>query len=182
MGIVAVLPLRGLANLDQLKTNALLPLEHEFVVLLVSVEGGRRQLVTPEGHMVQLECVPGVSSVLVENSVLVVAGLSEGPDVLFVKLMIDEGHVRVRGVSEHGLTLLIVEVEKRIVIIDGNDGRVSDDIFFLGHVGLHSLEGVILVESVSGSVIVVGGVLIDVGVPTVELIVDEGVRNSAVNN
>ena len=170
---------RGLSHLDQLEADTLGPVLVELLQLLLSEEGRGRQLVAPEWLVASLGCLPWVASMLVHNHLLVVARKTESPHVLLVELVINQRHVRVRRVGVDGLTLLVVEVEQGIVIVDGNDGGVALHIFGLGLERLHPLEVVVLVKRVTVNIIVMGRVLVDVGVPAVELVVNEVLKHQA---
>ena len=109
----------------------------------------------------------------VEDHMLVIWGQSERPYILLIEFVIDQWHIRVRRVSVDRLTLLVVVVEERIVIIDRDDCGFTFNT--LSFVLLHPLEVIVLVERVSIEIVVVLSVLINVGVPSVELVIDEGV-------
>lgn len=89
--------------------------------------------------------------------------------------MINQGHIRIRRISIDRFTLLIVVVEERIVIIDGNDCGFTFYIARFSLVFLHPLKVIVLIQSVSIDVVVVGCVLIDVVVPAVELVINKSV-------
>lgn len=66
-------------------------------------------------------------------------------------------------------------MEERIVIIDRNDCGLTFNIACFSFVLLHPLEVIVLVERVSIEIVVVLSVLINISVPSVELVIDKGV-------
>lgn len=172
LSLVALLHFVGLADLDQLETETLGPLLEELVHALLGVESWSSKLQAPPWLMSLVGHGPWVTCVHVHDDILVENGLSEGPDSVLVKTMVNEWLVGVWWVGPYGFTLHIGVMINTIIIIDWHDSRVTNSLVLVVLEWLHALESVILVHGVFLEVIVVGSVLVDVGVPAVELVVN----------
>lgn len=108
---------------------------------------------------------PDATSVWIVNDVLVVDGLMEGPDVVLVVAVVDDGNVGVGRVRVEGLTLGVVEVKLLIGISDRQKCGGTHSASFLGHTGLQTLKVVRFVEPgiihVVVLVTIVGDILVE---------------------
>lgn len=73
-------------------------------------------------------------------------------------------------------------MEKSIIIIDRNHGCLADDVLIFGFIHLQSFYVVIFIHGVAFDIIVMGCVLIDVAVPSVELIIDVRIEDGSVKD
>ena len=104
-------------DLDLLQTQSLGPLSKELGVFIIFVEGWCGKLETPVWCVCLLASLVEISRILVEYSTLVIAGHSEGPDLVFLKAMIDSRQVRVRRVRIKRISLQIIKFEYLIIIV-----------------------------------------------------------------
>jgi len=151
--------LGSVAHLESFEVDARRPLGEELGVLRVSVESRGCELLAPPGCGALLERGPRVPREGVVDDGLVVVGLAEGPWLLFVETVIDNGHVGVGRVRVERLTLGVEEDELLISVLGGDDGRGTHSAAFLGHEGLQALEVVVLVELLVVHVVVLVGVV-----------------------
>lgn len=151
----------SVSHLDDLETEAAVPLAVELVQLLILVEGRGEQLLTPVGSVDALSGIPDVLGVLVLNDELVVTGEVESPDVLLIETVVNDGHVGIRGVCVGGFTLHIVEVELLIVVLLRDGLSITNGAASLGVELLQAFPVVVLGEVNIVDVIVELGVLLD---------------------
>jgi hypothetical protein len=174
---VSVVGVDGVHNFDVFKAESPSPLLKELLVLFLTEEGRSHEFMSPEGYMVSLNSAMEVSLVGVGNHTLIVGGHSEGPNVVFLETVVNSEHVSVGRVSVQRLTLQIVEMELLIIIVHGDDGGGTNDVFFLCGERLHTLEVVSCEQVVIIVIVLEIAVVFDVLVETGEVGVEEGARD-----
>mmetsp|Transcript_43570 Transcript_43570/g.57700 ORF Transcript_43570/g.57700 Transcript_43570/m.57700 type:complete len:253 (-) Transcript_43570:202-960(-) len=129
-----------MAQLESLELETDSVLLQELVEFLWLEESWSGEFLTPPGSVATSKGTPVVLGVRVVDHDLIVVGLAEGPGLLLVETVVDDGHVGIRRVSVERLTLGIVENEL-LISVDGWDhsGR-AHGAALLGHEGLHALE------------------------------------------
>ena len=179
---VADTELSCVTHLDAFELDTKGPLLEELGVFIVSVESRGCELETPPGCSTLLDGAPGVPGVRVVDHVLVIVGLAEGPWLLFVESVVDNGHVGIRRVRVEGLTLGVVEEELLISVHGGDDGRGTHGAALLGHEGLQALVVVGAVHLGVVHVVVLVGVVSERLMETGEGSVEGGAIDLAGND
>lgn len=116
------LRLHGLPHLDGLEAESMLPVPEELLHLLWLVVVRLGQLLAPPRSMTEMHDMTVGVDVFVLDNVLVVQCFLEGPNVLFVKAVIDNDVVGIRRVRVQGLTLDIVVLPLFIIVLPHDDG------------------------------------------------------------
>jgi hypothetical protein len=171
-----------MAHLDQLQSNATVPLAVESVHLLLFVESRGEELLAPEGSVGLLGSLPDVEAVGVLNDFLVVASKVEGPNAELIEAVVNHGHVRVGRVSVDTLTLNIIEDRLLIIVFHWNDTGTTYSCPLSWLKGLQPLPIVILNETHVVDVVVEVGILLNALVEALEGIVKVGLLNNTVDD
>ena len=136
----------GMLCLDHLKTKTSLPVSEHFGVLVILVEGGSGELLSPPGNVALLQGFGEIERDVVLDQILVVTGNSEGPDLLLVETVIDNRVVGIGRVGVEGLSLGVVPDQLLIGVLGWDERGGSDDVLLLWCVHLLSLKVVVLIH------------------------------------
>lgn len=163
----------SLSDLDNFKTFTLVPLLEELLVLVLFEEDGSGELETPVWNIGILHDLHGVLCPSVDNGRLIVGCHTESPNLIFSKTVVNKRQIIIWRVGVERLTLDVVEFKVCIIIIHGNDCRVSNNIFLVSLIGLHSFEVIDFIHGLIIPITVMVRVVIDILVPSEEGIIDK---------
>ena len=103
-------------------------MSHHFFVFVIFVESGSHKLLSPPGNVALLQGLGEIESDVILDQVLVVTGDAEGPNLFFIKTVIDNWVVRIRRVGVERLSLGVVPDQLLIGVLSRDDWSSSDGV------------------------------------------------------